>query len=88
MACSTSIQIYKVYGGLEVFILRVQTELYNSVFRLRKFPGFSLTFSLFQIQYPLHSGELICAYHSDHSAIFVDHYGSLLIQGGGLVDLQ
>jgi hypothetical protein len=44
--------------------------------------------ALFEIQYLLQSRELICACHPDHSAMFVDHYGSLLVQGGGMVDSQ
>jgi hypothetical protein len=33
MACCTSVQIYKNYGSQKEFILRVQTELINSVSR-------------------------------------------------------
>jgi hypothetical protein len=33
MVCSTSVQIYKNYGGKQVFSLRVKTELINSVYR-------------------------------------------------------
>jgi hypothetical protein len=33
MTCSTVVQIYKNYGGQQVFVLRVQTELINSVYR-------------------------------------------------------
>jgi hypothetical protein len=43
MTCSTSVQIYKNYGGHQVFGSRVQTELINSVFRLDDFPKFSFT---------------------------------------------
>jgi hypothetical protein len=45
MTYPTSVQIYKIYGGLEVFVSRVQTELYNLVCRLGNFPGISLTIS-------------------------------------------
>jgi hypothetical protein len=44
MTFSTSVQIYKNYGGQKVFVLRVQTELINSVPNLGNFPSFSLTF--------------------------------------------
>jgi hypothetical protein len=40
----TRVQIYKNYGGQQVFVWRVQTELINSVYRLENFPAFSLTF--------------------------------------------
>jgi hypothetical protein len=53
MTCSTSVQIYKNYGGQQVFISRVQTELIDSVFRWRFFFRFylnvypSLKFNIF-----------------------------------------
>jgi hypothetical protein len=36
MTCSTSVKIYKNYEGRQVFVSRVQTELYKSVLRLWK----------------------------------------------------
>jgi hypothetical protein len=44
MHYSTSVQIYKNYGGQKVFVSRVQTELINLVYRLEKNSGFRLTF--------------------------------------------
>jgi hypothetical protein len=42
----TSMKIYKNYGGQKVCVLMVQTELYKSVFRLKKFSSsFCLTIS-------------------------------------------
>jgi hypothetical protein len=43
----TSVQIYKNYGGQQVFVSRVQTELIDSVFRHgKKIPGFTLALIL------------------------------------------
>jgi hypothetical protein len=33
MTCSISVQIYTNYGGLQVFVSRVQTELIDSVYK-------------------------------------------------------
>jgi hypothetical protein len=44
MTCSTSVQIYKIYCCLEVFVLRFQIDLYNSNSR-EQFLQFSLTIS-------------------------------------------
>jgi hypothetical protein len=41
---SLSVKIYKNYGGQQVFVSNVQTEIINSPYRLRKISGFSLTF--------------------------------------------
>jgi hypothetical protein len=43
MACSTSVKIYVNFGSREVFVLRVQTGLNNSVSDLEKFPDFCLS---------------------------------------------
>jgi hypothetical protein len=41
--CSTSVHIYKNYGVQQLFVSRVQIELYDSVSRQENFPAFSLT---------------------------------------------
>jgi hypothetical protein len=45
MTFSTSVQIYKNYGGSQVFVSRVQTELGKLISRLAKFSRISLTFN-------------------------------------------
>jgi hypothetical protein len=45
MTCYRSVQINKNYGGQQVFVLRVQTELITQFPDLGDFPGFSLTIS-------------------------------------------
>jgi hypothetical protein len=42
---STAVQIYRIHWGLEVFVVRVQTEPYNTISRQVNFSGFSLTIS-------------------------------------------
>jgi hypothetical protein len=37
MSCSTSVQIYKSYGGLRVFVSSVEIEQYDSVSQTGKF---------------------------------------------------
>jgi hypothetical protein len=44
MTFSTSVQIFENYEGQKVFVLSVQTELINLVFR-QYLPEFSLTLS-------------------------------------------
>jgi hypothetical protein len=39
MTCSISLQTYKNYGGHKIFILRVQTELFNSEFQTSMAPA-------------------------------------------------
>jgi hypothetical protein len=31
---------------------------------------------------------MVCDYHPNHSTIFGDHYGEILVQSGALMDLQ
>jgi hypothetical protein len=31
---------------------------------------------------------MLCAHHPDHSKIFGDHYGAIIVQSGALMDLQ
>jgi hypothetical protein len=31
---------------------------------------------------------MVCAYNPDHSTIFGDHYGAILVQSGDLMDWQ
>jgi glutamate synthase domain-containing protein 1 len=38
VTCSTSVQIYKIYRCLELFVSRIQTEQYKSVLGLESFP--------------------------------------------------
>jgi hypothetical protein len=38
MDYSISVQIYKNYGGQQVFVSKIQTELINSILRLETFP--------------------------------------------------
>jgi hypothetical protein len=31
---------------------------------------------------------MVCAYYPDHSTIFGDHHGEIIVQSGALMDLQ
>jgi hypothetical protein len=95
ITCSTSVQICKNFRGQKVFISGVQTEQINSVSDLGKIASsFCLTIILGGpnraklIQYLLQYWDMVCVYHPDHSKIFGDHIGAILVQRGALMDLQ
>jgi hypothetical protein len=87
MTCSTSVQIYIKFGARDLFVSRVQTELYSTI-SIEECCSVAEHMANLEMPKLLGYWELACACQAADSPNVVDDTGTLLVHDGALVDLQ